>query len=239
MLRRLKDDVLDLPEKTFIDEIVEMTPKQQIIYKEINAEIKSHIDEIEMVNNPLAALIRMRQATGYTGILSSEIQESAKLDRMKELVDEALENKKQVVIFSNWTQMTDAIMDYLDGYKYGIITGMTPDASRQSIIDKFQSKEYDIVIGTSGAMGTGITLTNGSVEIFLDEPWNMALKSQCVDRCHRIGQKNNLTIYTLMCKDTIDERIHEIVEKKGKMADALIDGNINMDKRELLEFLLN
>ena len=239
MLRRLKNDVLDLPDKTYIDEYVEMTPKQKIIYNEISNEIKMNIDQIKVANNPLAELIRMRQATGYTGILSSAIQESAKLDRMMELVYECMENNKQVVIFSNWTQMTDVIMEKLAGYKVGVITGQTVDSERQHLVDQFQLGELDIMVGTIGAMGTGITLTSGTVEIFMDEPWNKANKVQAEDRCHRIGQNQNLTIYTLLCKDTIDERIHELVEKKGMMADALVDGKINMDKGELLDFLLS
>ena len=240
MLRRLKKDILDLPEKTYIDEYVEMSAKQAVIYKEVQQELKANIDELVVSSNPLAQLIRLRQATGYTGILSSMIQESAKLDRMEELVEEAVQNGKQVVIFSNWTQMTDAIYERLNGkYAIGSITGQTNDESRQQIVDMFQNKCFKVLIGTSGAMGTGLTLTAGSVEIFVDEPWNMALKEQCVDRCHRIGQNSNLTIYTLMCKDTIDERIHQIVERKGKMADALVDGKIDMDKRELLQFLLD
>ena len=88
-------------------------------------------------------------------------------------------------------------------------------------------------------MGTGLTLTAGTVEIFLDEPWNRALLDQAVDRCHRVGTKENITIYTLMCKNTIDERIHDIVERKGLMSDAIVDGKIAMNKRELLNFLLN
>ena len=95
------------------------------------------------------------------------------------------------------------------------------------------------MVGTTGAMGTGLTLTAGTVEIFLDEPWNMALKEQCVDRCHRIGQKDNLTIYTLMCKDTIDEKVHMLVENKGKMADMLVDGQLIKNKAALLDFLVN
>ena len=120
MLRRLKNDVLDLPEKTHITEYVEMTPKQAQIYKEISSEIRMNIDQIKMANNPLAELIRMRQATGYTGILSSKVCESAKLDRMEELVSDAIENNKQVVIFSNWTQMTDVVYDRLCG-KYPLV----------------------------------------------------------------------------------------------------------------------
>ena len=240
MLRRKKEEVLDLPEKTYIDEFVEMTPKQEQIYNEITNEIRANIDQIEMSNNPLSALISMRQATGYTGILSSTIKESAKLDRLEELVEEAVENGKKVVIFSNWTQMTLPIYNRLAvKYQGTYITGEVDIEDRQEHIRRFQEDEdCKFVVGTSGAMGTGITLTAGTVEIFMDEPWNMALKEQCVDRCHRIGQKNNLTIYTLMCKGTIDERIHNIVEKKGIMADAIVDGKVAENKRELLEYLI-
>ncbi|MDD7450480.1 MAG: DEAD/DEAH box helicase [Treponema sp.] len=241
MLRRKKEEVLNLPEKTYIEEYVEMSAAQRKIYNEVTDEIKDNIDQISIAPNPLAELIRMRQATGFTGILSSTVQESAKLDRMEELVEEAKENGKKVVIFSNWTQMTDVIYTRLTtkGFRIAQITGETPDAQRQSIVENFQTGRYDAIIGTSGAMGTGLTLTAGTVEIFLDEPWNMALKEQCVDRCHRIGQKDNLTIYTLMCKDTIDERIHEIVEQKGEMANAIVDGKVTMNNKELLNYLLS
>lgn len=242
MLRRLKEDVLDLPEKTYIDEYVEMKGKQEQIYKEVTMEIKANIDQISIAPNPLAELIRMRQATGYTGILSSTIKESAKLDRMEELVDDAVENGKKVVIFSNWTQITDVIMDRLSvkGYEPVIITGQTPDASRQAYVNYFQNEpKCKVIVGTTGAMGTGLTLTAGTVEIFLDEPWSKALKDQAEDRCHRIGQNNNVTIYTLITKNTIDERIHELVEEKGALSDAIIDGKITKDKMELLQFLLS
>ena len=240
MLRRKKEEVLDLPEKTYINEKVEMTPKQAQIYKEISMEIQANIDMIKTAPNPLAELIRMRQATGYTGILSSTIKESAKLDRMEELVEEAVENGKKVVIFSNWTQMTNVIYDRLHKYGALMITGETADKDRMNFVNAFQTNpDRKVIIGTIGAMGTGLTLTAGTVEIFMDEPWNMALKEQCVDRCHRIGQKNNLTIYTLLCEDTIDERIHEIVEKKGVMADAIVDGKITGNKEQLLDFLLS
>ena len=241
MLRRLKEDVFDLPDKLFVNEYVEMTGKQEQIYKEVSMDIKANIDKIETSPNPLAELIRMRQATGYTGILSSTIKESAKLDRMEELVDEAVSSGKKVVIFSNWTQMTDAVQERLQSkYCGAIITGETKDAERQKMVDMFQNDDdVKFIVGTVGAMGTGLTLTAGTVEIFLDEPWNMALKEQAIDRCHRIGTTQNVTIYTLMCKNTIDERIHDLVEKKGAMSDALVDGKITGNKKELLDFLLN
>ena len=242
MLRRKKEDVLDLPEKTYINEYVEMTPKQSQVYKEVTMDIKANIDQVKAAANPLSALIRMRQATGYTGILSSVVKESAKLDRMEELVEESRANGKKVVIFSNWTQMTDVIYDRLNSKGYGIsvITGDTKDEDRQQIVDLFQnSPKCNVLIGTIGAMGTGLTLTAGTVEIFMDEPWNRALKDQAEDRCHRIGQNSNITIYTLLCKDTIDERINQLVYKKGKMSDALVDGEIKFNKSDIIDFLLD
>ena len=240
MLRRLKNDVLDLPEKTHITEYVEMTPKQKQIYDEVTADIKMNIDQIKMANNPLAELIRMRQATGYTGILSSTVKESAKLDRMEELVEEAVQNGKKVVIFSNWTQMTNVIYDRLHKYGALMITGETADKDRMNFVNAFQTKpDRKVIIGTIGAMGTGLTLTAGTVEIFMDEPWNRANKEQAEDRCHRVGTTENITIYTLVCKDTIDERINQLVEKKGAMADALVDGKITTNASSILEYLIN
>ena len=241
MLRRLKNEVLDLPEKTHITEYVEMTPKQKQIYDEVTADIKMNIDQIKMANNPLAELIRMRQATGYTGILSSTVKESAKLDRMEELVDEAVENGKKVVIFSNWTQLTLPIYNRLAVKYHGTyITGEVDSEQRAEHVRRFQEDDdCKFVVGTIGAMGTGLTLTAGTVEIFMEEPWNRANKEQAEDRCHRVGTKENITIYTLVCKNTIDERINELVEKKGKMADALVDGKISIDNGQILDFLLN
>ena len=241
MLRRLKSNVLDLPDKLYVDEFVEMTPKQEQIYKEVTAEIKMNIDQIKFANNPLSELIRMRQATGYTGILSSKVQESAKLDRMEELVDDAVQNGKKVVIFSNWTQMTLPIYNYLAGkYKGAYVTGEVDSDQRQFAVRRFQNDDdCKFIVGTIGAMGTGLTLTAGTVEIFMDEPWNRANKEQAEDRCHRVGTKENVTIYTLMCKGTIDERIHDIVMQKGAMADAIVDGRINVDKKALLNYLIS
>lgn len=243
MLRRLKKNVLDLPEKTYIDEYVDMLPKQAVIYKEIKAEIKANINMIEISPNPLAEMIRLRQATGYTGILSSQIQCSAKLDRMEELVDDATANGNKVVIFSNWTQITSAIVERLQskGRNPLVITGETPDSLRQQYIDDFQTfANHNIMIGTTGALGTGVTLTAASVMILMDEPWSMALREQAVDRCHRIGQNNNVTIYTLMCKGTIDEKIHKLVYEKGEMSDKIVDGVIApVSKKEVVDYLLS
>lgn len=241
MLRRLKSEVLDLPDKTYVDEYVEMGSKQEALYKEVEVGIKTNLanGEIDLVN-PLSALIRLRQCTGYTGILSDTVFESAKLDRMEDLVEECVANNQKCIIFSNWTQMTDVIIERLNskGFRGQSITGATKDEERQLIVEKFQDDpNQDYIVGTIGAMGTGLTLTAATIVIFMDEPWNRALYDQAVDRAHRIGQKNNITVYNLLTKDTIDERIHNIVYKKGAISDAIIDGKGVMS-REVFDYLL-
>lgn len=242
MLRRLKDEVLDLPEKTYIEDYVDMLPKQAILYKEVKNEISANVDQIEMSPNPLAMMIRLRQTTGCPSILSSSVTQSAKLDRMEEIIDDTIANKRKLIIFSNWTSITDAVEQRLQekNINYAIITGNTSDSERPKMVDKFQNDpDCKVIVGTTGAMGTGLTLTAASTMILLDEPWSMALREQAVDRAHRIGQKNNLTVYTIMCKGTIDERIHKLVYDKGAMSDWIVDGvPVPSHKQELIEYLL-
>ena len=241
MLRRMKSEVLDLPDKTYIDEIVEMSPQQTSIYDNIESSLKIELASGTLdLSNPLSVLIRLRQATGWTGIVSDTVAESAKLDRMEEIVEEAVSNNNKCIIFSNWTQMTDVIYEKLKIYNPAIITGGTKDSERQTMVDKFQTDpSCHVIVGTIGAMGTGLTLTAGSTVIFVDEPWNRALFDQAVDRAHRIGAKSNVAIYSIMCKDTIDEKIHNLIYKKGVMSDAIIDGKVVGSKTELLNYLLN
>ncbi len=237
MLRRLKKDALDLPEKFHSIEYVEMSSKQAKVYNEVKQEIKEQIDKIKVSNNPLAQLIRLRQATGFTGILSSQIKESAKLDRLEEIVEELVENGEKAIIFSNWTDMTGPTMERLKRFNPAIITGETKDRKAQQ--ERFMTDpRCKVIIGTIGAMGTGLTLTAASTVIFLDSPWNRANKEQAEDRAHRIGTTSNVNIITIVCKDTIDERIEELIYKKGAMADALVDGKVDLNKSEVIDYLL-
>lgn len=240
MLRRLKKDVLDLPEKIYQDEFVEMSPKQEKIYKEVKMEVQQNIDKVTSAINPLAEMIRMRQATDYTGILSSTVLESAKLERLDELLEEIVANGNKAIIFSNWTSMTNPTFErYKNKYNPAIITGETKDRVAEE--KKFmEDNSCKIIIGTTGAMGTGLTLTAATYVIFLDEPWNKAIKDQAEDRAHRIGTKENVTIITMMCKNTIDEKIHDLVLQKGKLADLIVDGALTaQNKATLVEFLLS
>ena len=239
MLRRLKKDVLDLPEKTEKTEYIELTPKQWKIYNEVREEILENIDLIAASNNPLSMLLRLRQATGDTSILSSTIKESAKIDRLKEIVYELAQSDRKCIIFSNWTQMTSRIKDVLKEYNPAYITGEVSNADRQTEVNRFQTdSSCKVIIGTIGAMGTGLTLTAADTVIFTDLPWHRAAYDQASDRAYRIGQKNNVQIITMIANGTIDESIQGIVRRKGEMADLLVDGKTSkLTKRDLLDII--
>ncbi len=225
MLRRLKMEVLDLPEKMIQEEYVEMSSKQAKIYADVLDGVRKDLHKMSFSDNPLAMLIKLRQATGYTGILSDTIQESAKLDRMEEMVEELASSNQKCIIFSNWEQITKEAKSRLAKYKPAYITGATNASERMKEVERFQNdKDCKVIIGTIGAMGTGLTLTAAQTVIFLDEPWTRASKDQAEDRAHRIGTQGTVNIITLLTKSTIDEKINEIVYKKGMMSDMLIDG---------------
>lgn len=237
MLRRLKTEVLDLPEKIRKIEYVDMTPKQNQIYKEVYMGVMNELQKIKFSNNPLSMMIRLRQATGWTGILSQTVQESAKMDRMIELIEEISASGQKAIVFSNWESMTEVAKEKLKAYNPAYITGATKADDRMNEVTRFQNdKNCKVIIGTIGAMGTGLTLTAAQNVIFLDSPWNMALKAQAEDRAHRIGTQGTVSVITLCCRDTIDERIEEIVQKKGEISAALVDGKISMED---INFLLS
>ena len=249
MLRRTKKDVLDLPEKNYIDDYVEMGSKQSNIYYQVKSQLLSDIDKIKVSPNPLSMMIRLRQATGYTGILSSEVCESAKFERMYEIVEQAVKDKRKVVVFSNWTQVIYPAAEYLKEFNPVIITGDTADTDRPEIANRFQTdNSVKVILGTTSAMGTGLTLTAGSVIVFLDEPASDALREQAIDRCHRIGTHREVNIHMLMVANTIDQRIHEICDSKGQVFANIVDGldtaessknRIVNDPSELVDYLLS
>ena len=121
-----------------------------------------------------------------------------------------------------------------------MIVGETNEEDRIKNKDQFQNNpEIEFIIGTIGAMGYGYDLFSGSIVIFLDEPSNTEKKNQAIDRCHRIGQNNNITIYTFMCRGTVDERIHHLVETRGEISNILIDENLKTGKTALINYLLS
>lgn len=242
MLRRLKKSVLDLPDKIYINDYVEMSTNQRKIYTSVLEDLRQNIDKVKLSPNPLTMLIRLRQATGNPSLLSSSAKDNPKFDRLLELVEEVVGNGKKAIVFSNWTDVLCPAYELLNskGYEPALYTGLNKD-DRESEKDRFQNDPHcKVICGTIGAMGTGLTLTAGTTVIFLDEPWNRGIKDQAEDRAHRIGTTESPNIITIMCKDSIDEKIHNIVYRKGKMSDIIVDKEEDLFKNpQIINYLLS
>lgn len=237
MLRRLTKNVIDLPEKIETYEYLEMSDKQWKIYDEIRTEILKQVDLIKKLPNPLVALIRLRQATAFTGLLSSEVNVSAKLDRLEELAEELVANGKKFIVFSNWEKVIMEAEGRLKKYNPALVTGKIQEEHREQELARFKTDDKcSCILGTTSALGTGYTLNEATYCIFLDDPWNMAIKDQAQNRCFRIGQGNTVNIITLVCAGTIDERIAELVYKKGQLSQAILDADLN-DKTKIADYV--
>ena len=235
MIRRKKEDVLDLPEKTYIDEYLEIDGKQWALYEKTQKLVKAQL--AQMKGNKVALLagtLSLRKITCHPQWTNEEIKDSVKFERVRQIVAEAVENKRKTIVFSNWSTPIEWLKQELAIYNPAVITGDTKD--RMCEVDKFQNNDNCyVILGTIGAMGTGLTLNKASNVIFLDEPWNRALKDQATDRAHRIGTKYNVNVYTLICKNTIDEMVHGVVNKKGRIADEIVDGVTTEELENMLE----
>ena len=133
------------------------------------------------------------------------------------------------------------LKDSLKEYNPVLITGDIPDDEVEKNKDKFQNdNNYKVMLATTQKAGTGLTLTAASYAIFLDTPWTNAEFEQAQDRIHRIGAKKSVTIYELITKDTIDERVHEIVTDKKVISDFIIDDKVTKHSLESLKkFILD
>jgi len=235
-LRRTKD-LLDLPEKTFIEEVLTMDPEQDKFYnlikdsvlEEFRQEAKDECDKIELnTKNLLALTTRLRQATTCPGVLTSQDITSCKIERACDLVEEIVSNGNKVVIMSTFKEPVYRLEELLKDYKPLIGTGDMKDIDVSNNIDKFQNDdEHKVFIGTISKMGTGFTLTKASYMIFIDLPWTQALFEQACDRIHRIGSKNPVFIYSLICRDTIDEITLQAINTKKAISDYIIDDKID------------
>lgn len=248
MLRRRKEDILDLPPKIRMIEYVENTPTQEKLYNEICSDMIEHRESIVSSLNPLSQFLRLRQVNGSPELVDSSIPvddkyltKNAKMKRVVELVDDIVEQGEKVLIFSNWVEPLRTLHKVISK-KYGTccyVGSMSPDAREQHKKVFMTNPKYPVMIGTIGAMGTSHTLTVARNIIFLDQPWNPADQEQCEDRCHRPGQTQSLNIYTLITKGTIDERVNAILSKKEGIANYIVDNNLDLRSHpELFDVLL-
>lgn len=157
MLRRKKEEVLDLPPKLYSTEYVELTTAQKKQYRDIKNGIVADMENILASVNPLNCTLRLRQLTSGNPNLTDD---SPKLDRIKEMLEEEIiPNGHKAIIFSQWSTIAKDLGIELREYDPIVITGEVPPEQRQKLVDNFQTNPHcKVAIGTIGAMGTGLTL---------------------------------------------------------------------------------
>ena len=160
-----------------------------------------------------------------------------------QLIRSAIDGGHKMLVFSQFTSMLDILKKDLDEEKieYYVITGATPKEERMRLVHRFNENDVPVFLISLKAGGTGLNLTGADVVIHYDPWWNLAAQNQATDRAHRIGQKSTVTVYRIIAKDTIEERILELQEAKKDLSDAILSGEASslgqLSREELLELL--
>lgn len=235
-LRRTKD-LLDLPPKNIIYEYIDMEDSHKKFYDAIKKGVKEEADKIELkASNLLALVTRLRQASVCPSILTTQQIQSSKIKRCVELTEDILSNNDKVVIMSTFKESAYEVAKLLQKYNPLVCTGDSSEAYINNAVDEFQNNpDRKIMIATWQKMGTGITLTAARYMIHLDTAWTYALFDQTNDRIYRIGQDKPVFIYSLVCHDTIDERVKDILETKKSMADFILDDKVDDQSMAILK----
>ena len=168
---------------------------------------------------------------------------SAKTAMCMELIANAVAGGHKVLLFSQFTSMLENLQSKLseEGISYYSLTGTTPKEKRLKLVEDFNKDETSVFCISLKAGGTGLNLTAADIVIHYDPWWNLAVQNQATDRAHRIGQKNVVNVFKLIMKDTIEENIIRLQERKKELAEQVLSGeNVgsgSFTKEELLELL--
>ncbi len=251
VLRRLKRDVLkDLPDKLEKDMFSPLEGEQKELYEahterlrlmlgmQSDAEFRSSKLQI------LAEITRLRQICCYPGLIYEGYKgNSSKLEMCMELVLNAVNGGHKILLFSQFTTMLDILAERLKKEKisFYMLTGATSKEKRARLVKAFNGDDTSVFCISLKAGGTGLNLTAADIVIHYDPWWNLAVQNQATDRAHRIGQKSIVSVYRLFMKDTIEERIRALQERKRELADEILSGEgigqALISREEVLELL--
>jgi SWI/SNF-related matrix-associated actin-dependent regulator 1 of chromatin subfamily A len=226
-LRRTLDQVRsDMPPKTVTLEVLEPNDDQRKFYEAIKEGVKEEADKIELKSaNLLALTTRLRQATACPSLLTTQNVSSCKVDRCVELIQELTSQGEKVVVLSVFKETINELSAKLDQFRYSVNTGDIPDAVVANNVSRFQEDPNEqVFIGTWGKVGTGWTLNAASYLICIDTPYTAAMFDQGTDRIWRVNNTRPAFITVLLCKETIDERVQQIIETKKELGEYLVDG---------------
>jgi superfamily II DNA or RNA helicase len=252
-LRRVKDQVLeDLPEKVEDIRYCRLLPEQRAVYRSIHRQRSKEIVELlrdKETEIPymhiFALLTRLKQVCDHPALVEGSeggTAGSAKTEIFDEILDEALDGGLQVVVFSQYVKMIELMSSHLDRRKtkHLVLTGESRDRGR--IVRRFNSEQHErVLLASLLAGGVGIDLTGASVVLHYDRWWNPAKENQATDRVHRIGQKRFVQVFKLITRDTIEERIDELIRTKVDLIERVVaptkDLISNLGRKELIDIL--
>ena len=250
ILRRLKGDVLkDLPEKIEEVRYAKFDTEQQHLYDAQVAHMTSMLESGELSNGKdkiriLAELTKIRQlCCDPSLILENYSGGSAKREAVLDLIRSAMDGGHRMLVFSQFTSMLELLEEDLkkENISYYKITGSTPKEERIRLVHAFNENSTPVFLISLKAGGTGLNLVGADMVIHYDPWWNLAAQNQATDRAHRIGQKHKVSVFKLIAKNTIEEKILKLQEAKKDLADAIISGEgeslTSLTAEELVELL--
>ena len=246
ILRRTKETVAkELPPKSETVIYCEMDEHQAIVYQKwrdyYRALILNQIED-QGINRSkmkvLEGLTKLRQISIHPGMVESQYQSSGKFEALWNILEDLISEKHKVLLFSQFVKALTLIRQYLDKnkLKYAYLDGRSKN--RQSIIEQFQNDDQlPIFLISLKAGGLGLNLTSADYVIHLDPWWNPAVENQATDRAYRIGQTQNVFVYKMITKDSVEEKILSLQERKKKLADTFISTESaffkNLDKNDI------
>lgn len=233
ILRRMKKEVLrELPEKIESKMTNEMTPEQKKIYNAYLMQSRKEFEEALATDGfdnsrikILALLTRLRQICCHPSTFIENYRGgSGKIEMLMELLEDAVDGGHRVLIFSQFTSMLHLIRSKLDGTRMGYhyLDGSTSAQERMRLVGTFNGGEKEIFLISLKAGGTGLNLTGADMVVHFDPWWNPAVEDQATDRAYRIGQNKVVQVFKLITKDTIEEKIYELQQKKKELIDMVI-----------------
>ena len=251
VLRRLKKEVLtDLPDKLEENMFVQLTGEQQKLY---DAHVKRMMLMLDKQSEEefktskitiLAELTKLRQICCDPSLVFTDYKaDSAKTEMCLNMICNAVASGHKILLFSQFTTMLDHLANRLEEEKisYYMLTGATSKEKRAQMVESFNNDDTQVFCISLKAGGTGLNLTAADIVIHFDPWWNLAVQNQATDRAHRIGQKNVVNVYKLIVKDTIEENIMKLQEKKRELADQILEGEglngSSLTREELMELL--
>ncbi len=248
ILRRIKSQVLEeLPPRTEITLEVEMSEEEVIFYEALRQ------NALEVLENSkekkarhlqiLTEIMKLRQACCNPRLISPDTSiASSKLKVFASVVEELLGGNHKALVFSQFIGHLSILREYLDehGIHYRYLDGGTSATKRKQEVDAFQSGEGDLFLISLKAGGLGLNLTAADYVIHMDPWWNPAVEDQASDRAHRIGQTRPVTIYRMVSKNTIEEKIVKLHQEKRDLAGSLLEGadmSAKMSSEDLLDLI--